>query len=217
MSFFVRNLVVAVATSGIVLGIGGAHADTVTFAGLSGPSVASKATVQSITDDSTADTVTFSGGALLTGETWLPANEGTVYYDSFMLTPTTTDAITITFAQPVTYFSVDVYNGQSISDSFSISNGLGSTVMETIAPNNQSGYALVSIPQGGSVFTITDLDAGGYDFSIDDISYTLADTSGAPGGSSVPEPPLWTLMLVGTCALGGAVRKRRRVLLGEGL
>jgi hypothetical protein len=222
MGVRVRRVFFPVTAFVFAAGFGIADAQTLTFQGLSGPSLASQATVQSVTDDTTSDAATFSGGALFTAETWLPANQSTVYSDSYLLRPATSNAITISFAQAVSSFSVDIYNGQMTSDTFVISNGLGNSVTETIAANNLDGTALVSIPQGGTTFTITDLDTSGYDFSIDNISYDLAATppgmtggGGDPGpigtgGGAVPEPALWALMLVGTSASGAALRRRRR-------
>ncbi len=200
------NFAIAAAIFFPTVGAGAAFAQTVTLDHLTGPSFAAQATVQSVTDNTTADAVTLSGGGLLTAESWLPADQTTVYYDSFLLNPTTSNVMTVTFATPVTNFSIDIYNGQNTTDTFAISNGLGETVDETIGPNNAGGFALASIAQGGTVFTITDLNATGYDFSIDNLGFTIA--GGLPGGSTgVPEPSVWSLMVVATGFLGGALRR----------
>jgi hypothetical protein len=184
------------------LGVGAAQATVITLDDLTGPSLASGTSEQTVTESTVIGTVTFTGGAILTDETFLPADTTSVYYDSTFLPGTTGQTITITFPQNISNFFLDVYNGETSPDTFTVADNLGNTNTVTLPNNESGGVALVSFPAAGDVVTITAGSAANYDFSIDNIGFDAPTPS-------VPEPGTWTLLLAGSGLMGAALRRRR--------
>jgi hypothetical protein len=185
-------------------GAGAAQAYVITFEDMTGPaSVAlpvGTTSTTTITESTPIGAVNFSGGTILTSETNLPADESSLYYDSYLM-GSSTGVITIAFPKAVSNFTVDVYNGEQSADVFTVSNGIGNSVTDLIAANTASGFAQVSIPQGGETFTISSESPGGYDLSIDNVAFD----------QGVPEPGAWALMIAGFGLAGGELRRRSRL------
>lgn len=183
-----------------------AHADIITFdaEGFTGPSVASGTSAMTISVPTSIGSVTFENGAILTAESFLPADQTSVYYNSYFLSGSTGSTITVTFPQAINNFFLDLYNGETGPETFTVSDNTGQSTTVSISSNGASGNALISFPAVGTVVTITTPDAAGYDFSIDNIGFDQPTPS-------VPEPAAWGLMLTGLAALGVALRAPRRV------
>lgn len=99
----------------------------------------------------------------------------------------------------------------------------------TFGPNTFPGFGSVPTPTRAS-FTLTDSDLGlrysvGSDFfygyarfagsQIESIAFETSPNTpilaGAMGNvAAVPEPATWAMMIIGMCAVGGAMRMRRR-------
>ena len=180
------------------------HAEIINFdsEGFTGPCCAASTSASTINVSTSIGTVTFSGGAILTGESALPADTTSVYYTSYFLSGGV-NPITVTFPSNISNFFLDVYNGETYSDSFTVSDNLGHSHTVNLAPNSSGGNALVSFPAAGNVVTIFTSDRSGFDFSIEDIGFNQP----TPG---VPEPGTWAVMLIGMAGLGMAMRRRTR-------
>jgi hypothetical protein len=187
-----------------------ARAEIITFdaEGLTGPSFASQTSAMTISVPTSIGNVVFSNGAILTNEASLPADTTSVYYSSFFLPGTAGETMTITFPAPIQNFFLDLYNGETFPDTFTVSDNTGATTTVTISSNSAGGNALISFPAVGNVVTITTTDTAGYDFSIDNIGFNQATPN-------VPEPAAWALMLVGFGGLGVALRASRRAKLAS--
>ena len=170
--------------------------------GLTGPSTAS-VNAAAVTVSAGGDTVTFNNGAILTNATNAPADETSVYFNSFFLGGTTGPAMTIAFSAPITNFFLDLYNGETYPDTFTVSDNLGKSTTVTIDSNTSGGTSLISFPAIGNIVTITTSDPN-YDFFIDNIGFNQATPS-------VPEPATWAMMLAGLGLVGHALRKRSSI------
>lgn len=145
-----RRLAVALVVAG-ALAAQRANAYIINFTaeGITGPGPGAGDLIAGPLDVSTPiGTVVFSGGAVATGLSNAPADEGTVYYTSYFCcgTGTTSNTLTITFPQDINNFFVDLYNSQTYADTFTASDNSGMSTTVTIPPNTSSGSALISLP-----------------------------------------------------------------------
>jgi PEP-CTERM motif len=147
----------------------------------------------------TSGTLTITGGTVLTNATNAPADETTIYgtcsCGSYLNT------ITLTWTAPITNFFMDLYNGQTNTDTYTVTDNVGDTASFTIAPNLSSGVALVSLPAAGTMVTITTSDPA-WDFAIDNVGFDQATPT-------VPEPSSFALLGVGLAALACFTLRRQ--------
>jgi len=143
-------------------------------------------------------TATFTGGLILTDTTNLPADEGTVYGTESCCN---SNPLTITFSQPVNNFFLDILNGNTITENYTVADNDGHSATFAIAPNLSSGLQFDSIPATGTVITITSAASNGFwDFFIDNVGFNQPTPQ-------VPEPMTLSLFAAG---LAGAAALRRR-------
>ncbi|HUN26903.1 MAG TPA: PEP-CTERM sorting domain-containing protein [Steroidobacteraceae bacterium] len=86
-------------------------------------------------------------------------------------------------------------------------NGSAGTTLTATGSWQSALYLWNSGSNTSATLTLTDLDTSGpyNDFAVDDISFSAASSSSA-GGTGVPEPATWTLMLLGVVALAATRR-----------
>ena len=175
---------------------------------------------------SDGNVVTFNGGEILTAASYSSADESTIYWTArglpgLGINYSLDNPITIKFQHPVHDLSLDLFNGETISASYSVTTfAAGSpqaSVTTSIWPNWVSGRELVgfSSSAGFDTVTVTGPDAV-WDFDIDNIiigeplpgalhSQSAPDWSGslvmAPDAGS-------TLLLMGAAMTGLALSRR---------
>jgi len=198
-----RAALVAGALLGLAFLAPRAHAFIIDFdaEGFSGPSLAADTAAAPITVATPYGPVSFSGGAVLNQETFLPADTTSVYYTSYFLGGGA-NPLTVTFPANIQNFFLHLYNGQTYPDAFTLSDNLGHSNTVTLKPNTAFGNALLSFAAIGNVVTISTPDPN-YDLSIDDIGFNQA----TPG---VPELPSWAMMLAGFALVALRMRRHQR-------
>jgi hypothetical protein len=192
-----RNVVLA----GTVLigSVVGANAFIVDFEDQTGPSTFG-APNETLTYTFPGVTATFTGGTILTNTTNLPADETSVY-GTVSDTPNS-NPLTITFSEPVHNFFLDILNGNTIPETYTIADDVGNTASFVIPPNLNSGLQFFSLAATGTVVTITSAATNGFwDFFVDNVGFDQA----TPG---VPESSTWAMMLLGFAGLGLAGYRR---------
>jgi hypothetical protein len=170
-----RLAVLAIVTASLALTVaGGATAATTTidFESLTGPSLFCPTAAPV-----TIGAATFSGGAIMTAVTNLPADETTVYGTANC--PGYAPAITVDFSVPVSDFSVRVLNGESATVSYTVASDLGGTVTKSLAANLSSGADTFTLPDAGitSVTITRGTSATSWDFFIDDVAFSTFPTT----------------------------------------
>lgn len=151
--------------------------------GLTGPSVFASAGPAQTLNISTVDgNVKFQGGVILDNTASLPANQTALYGTAFFGTSLST-SLTITFANPIQNFFLDVYNGQTFNVNYTVSDNAGNSSSFLLVPNLNSGTTQVGFAATGSVVTITSDAGANWDFFIDNINFNAP----LPGTSSVPD------------------------------
>jgi hypothetical protein len=182
----------------VLSGANRAYADIIDFESYSGPINFGNPPQTLTILGTSAGTVTISGGTVLTDTTGLPADETSVYGTCADITGCGdgySQTITLTFQDPIVNFFVDLYNGQTHTDSFTASDNVGDSITTSIDANLASGLALVSFPAAGTQVTITTTDPQ-FDFLIDDVGFNQA----TPG--LTPEPGTWMLLATGLAGIG---------------
>lgn len=151
--------------------------------GLAGPSVfASAGPAQTLSIPTVDGVVTFQGGVILDNTTYFPANQ-TALYGTAHFGSSLSNTLTVTFANPIQNFFLDVYNGETFNVNYTVSDNVGNSSSFLLAPNLRSGHSQVGFAATGNVVTITS-DAGAHwDFFIDNIQFNAP----LPGTSSVPD------------------------------
>ena len=161
-------------TLALTVGVARASASTTTidFESLTGPSLFCPTATPV-----TIGAATFSGGAILTAVTNLPADETTVYGTDSC--PGYAPAITVTFSTPVSNFSVLVLNGEAATVNYTVASDVGGTVTKSLLPNLSPGADTFTLPDTGitSVTITRGTSATFWDFFIDDVSFTATATT----------------------------------------
>ena len=152
------------------------------------------------------DSVTFSGGVVLTAATNFPANRSSVYgVASFG--NTYTNPMIITFSSNITNFFLDLYNGWTQDMTYRVYDNLGNSAEFILGSNYMSGQTLVGFAAAGNTIFIesTSLNGNPFDFLIDNVHFNEALP---PELNPVPEPS--TLLLLGAGLAGLAFIRRKR-------
>ncbi|HET9803025.1 MAG TPA: PEP-CTERM sorting domain-containing protein [Candidatus Acidoferrum sp.] len=192
-------LYLALAAVLCLLGTAPVKADIITLEDQSGPSLFG-GPAQTLNYLTSSGPLAITGGTVLTNTSNLPADQTSVY--GTVQCCGYASAITLTFTSPINNFFFDLLNGNTVTDTYLVSDNLGNSASFTIAPNTNSGAALVSFPSVGSVITISCSSCGNgfFDFFVDNIGFNQATP-----GTATPEPG--TMLLLGVGVLGLAAVK----------
>lgn len=159
-----------------------ALADVIDFEQFSGPSTFG-GLEQTLNIPWSGGNVTISGGTVLTDATFLSADETSVYGTRSGFSNRYSSTITITFPQNINNFFLNIYNGETHPDTFTVADNAGRFATVTIASNLNGGTSLVSFPAIGNVITINTKDPR-WDFFIDNIGFDQ-ETPGTPEPSTL--------------------------------
>jgi len=153
--------------------------------GLTGPSTfaGTPGTPQAFSVSTSAGTVSFDGGVILTTTSNLPANQSSVY-GTADFAGSLQNPITITFAQPITNFLVDIINGLTINDptsgqpvpiEYQLADNQGHSAIFSLPPNTASGAETIGFAATGTQVTISSLTFAPslFDFFVDNIQFDL--------------------------------------------
>jgi PEP-CTERM motif len=143
---------------------------------------------------------TFTGGELRDGEVGLNADKTGVYASEGLFGSGETNPLVITFASPVSDFSVFVANADG-AGSYTVSDNLGDSVTGLLASIGASGEDTFSLSGNGlTKVDITSFDADSWNFAIDNVTFATS--------ISTPEPESLLLVGVGVILLA-AIRYRQ--------
>lgn len=146
---------------------------------------------------------TFSGGELLNAEVGLPSDQTGVYASQGLFGSGETNPVTITFASPVSGFSILIANGDDVR-SYTVSDDLGDTTTMSLSSTGSLGVGTFSLSGNGlTSVSIISANVDAWDFAIDDVTFTPA--------TAAPEPQSLLLIGVGLVLLL-AVHGMRRIL-----
>lgn len=140
--------------------------ELIDFEDFSGPNIAT-----TVSPPLQVLSATFSGGEILTGETFLPADLTSVYYTSYFCNgclPT----ITIDFNQKVSNFSTLLLNGRTITVTYTIEDDQGGQQQITLVANFQNGAGTITLPDNNIRQVVISGDADDWDFSVDNVQFT---------------------------------------------
>lgn len=146
---------------------------------------------------------TFTGGELLHAEIGLNVDQTGVYASEGIFGSGETNPVTITFASPVSGFSVFIANGDDVR-SYTVTDNLGDSVTESLASAGGLGAATFFLPSVNiTSVKITSANAAAWDFAIDNVTF-------APAATVAPEPDSLLLSLGGVLLLIAMCSKRRQ-------
>lgn len=140
--------------------------ELIDFEDFSGPNIAT-----TVSPPLQVLSATFSGGEILTGETFLPADLTSVYYTSYFCDgclPT----ITIDFNQKVSNFSTLLLNGRTITVTYTIEDDQGGQQQITLVANFGSGAGTITLPDNNIRQVVISGDADEWDFSVDNVQFS---------------------------------------------
>lgn len=142
---------------------------------------------------------TFAGGKLLNDETTAtpPPADATVVYATTGFLSGYTDPLTITFSQPVSNVSLSVTN--ETADTYTLTDNAGHSVSLAIGTNVNQTLTLGD--SGVTQLTISTLATVGWDFAIDNVSFTPV---------AVPEPEM-ALPVAGALLCLSGIRGRSKL------
>ncbi len=180
---FNRRTVVFSACLGFAFSAAQMRADIIDFETFSGPSTFGGA-AQTLNVPTSIGNVVITGGVILTNTTNLPADETSVYGTAYFGGTGNVNTITLNFPSNINNFFVNVYNGETYSDSFTVADNLGHSNTVTLASNTSGGTSLISFPAAGNTVTITTPDPS-WDFFIDNVGFNQPTPGTAPEPASI--------------------------------
>jgi hypothetical protein len=83
--------------------------------------------------------------------------------------------LTVTFSQPIHNFFLDVYNGETFKETYTLADNAGNSSNFSLVPNSQSGQTEIGFPATGTTVTLTSAATGGaWDFFVDNVHFNDA-------------------------------------------
>lgn len=170
-----------------------------------GPSTFSAAgPAQTLVYNLTGVTSTFTGGVILTNETSQTTDFSNVYATASFGDATLSNALTVTFSQPIHNFQIDILN--AIAGNYVMSDNAGNSVHFNLATTGGS-LATEGFAATGTIVTIDYTGPGfgstSFDFAIDNVAYNQPLTANAP------EPGTLGLFGAGLLVAAGVCCRRR--------
>ena len=170
--------------------------------GLTGPPLFSSTSLQTVNLTVDGVAVSISGGTILSNTNFLPGNTTSVYGTADPYLTGAVNPITITFDSPISNFFLDIYNGNTETVDYLVSDNLGNSSAFTLLDNLTGDFQTVGFAATGSIVTILALAAPqgaccAFDFFIDNINFNAPLP---PGLNPVPVPA--AVWLFGTALIG---------------
>lgn len=189
----------------ILFCIAAAHADVINF---DAQAAGGGGLLTGIPDSPlTIGIATFTGGELRDGEIGLNADATGVYATQGLFGSGESNPLVITFAQPVSSFSLFVANGDD-ARMYTVSDNLGDSLTQSLPSAGALGAAVFSLAgKNINSVDITSANAAAWDFAIDDVQFTPS----AVAPAAVPEPGPGALLLAGLALLAIGTTGVRRV------
>jgi hypothetical protein len=114
---------------------------------------------------------TISGGQTLSATTFLPADQSTLYGTAYFC-PGCDPTITIGFTHKVSNVSFFLYNGLTVTVSYTVEDDQGDQQTVTLGPNFESGYQTITLPSSNiTQVTIAGEASDQWDFFIDNVRF----------------------------------------------
>ena len=187
----------------LLLSAGSASATLIDFEDQpAGPSTfAAAGPTQTLTYMAGPVTATFTGGVILTGETFQTTNDSSVYATAVFGDPSLTNPLVVTFNQAINNFQVQILNASS--GNYELFDNAGHTAFFSLATIGGS-IQTVGFAATGTQVSIAYLSSppSDWDFAIDNVTFNQPLTA-------VPEPSTWALMILGFAGVGFMAYRRR--------
>jgi hypothetical protein len=113
---------------------------------------------------------TISGGQIIRGATFLPADQSVVYGTAFFC-PGCLPTVKIDFSQKVQGLSLFVYNGQTFTVTYTVQDDVGDVKTFSLVSNANSGATTVALPTAGIRHVTVTSNAANWDFFVDNIRF----------------------------------------------
>lgn len=182
--------------------------------GLTGPSTfAAAGPAQTLNISTSAGNVQLKGGVILTNATNLPADETSVYGTASFGDPSLTNPITLTFANPIQNFFLDVLNGNNQSITYTVADNAGNSSSFNLIPNTNSGQKQIGFAATGTQVTITSSlgSSTPFDFFIDNINFDAPLPPNLQPSTPVPEPSsVLSTLAFGVLSAGYILKHQRK-------
>jgi hypothetical protein len=124
---------------------------------------------------------TLTGGELLNAEVGLNADQTGIYATEGLFGSGESNPLVITFASPVSNFSIFIANGDDLRN-YTVSDNLGDSVAMSLASAGGLGTGTFSLAGNGlTTVNITSANADAWDFAIDNVAFTQATSTPEPG------------------------------------